>query len=105
MTDWSDQKLDDLLRSNFKGAVPDQGFSARVTRALPTRQRRRPWLLPSAALAGGLLTWLALLPAPLWHQVTQEWLTGTIGAPSAIVGALMLGVSLLGVGWALEEAP
>ena len=105
MAEWSDQKLDDLLRSNFTGAVPDQGFSARVTRALPARQRRRPWLLPAAALAGGLLTWLVLLPAPLFEQAAREWLTGTIGAPSAIVGALVLGVSLLGLGWALEESP
>jgi len=104
MNDMSDQKIDDLLRRQFAGPVPDDGFSARVTRALPARRRPRPWLLPVAALAGSLLAWLTLLPSPLWQQVAHEWSAGDLGATSAGLGVLLLGVSLLGCGWALDES-
>jgi len=53
MNDLSDQKLDELLRQNFAG-VPDHGFSKRVLRALPQRPSPRIWLLPAAAVIGGL---------------------------------------------------
>lgn len=103
MNDFSDQELDDLLRRAFTGAVADDGFSARVMRALPARRRQRPWLLPAAVLVGGLLAWLALLPSPLLQQVGREWLAGDFGGASAAVYMLLFGVSLLGCGWALEE--
>ncbi len=104
MNELDDQKLDELLRCEFAGAVADDGFSARVMRILPPRQRSQPWLLPIAALAGGLLTWLALLPSPLLQQASREWLAGDLGTTSAVVCAILLGVGLLGCGWALEEA-
>ncbi|MFP7724262.1 hypothetical protein ACJQWM_02050 [Lysobacter sp. D1-1-M9] len=104
MSEISDQRIHDLLRRNFNGAVPDDGFSAQVTRALPARQRPRPWLLPAAALAGSLLAWVTLLPSPLLQQVAHEWLTGGFGAASAGICVLLLGLSLLSCGWALEES-
>lgn len=104
MNDISDQNIDYLLRRQFVGPVPDDGFAARVTRALPARRRPRPWLLPVAALAGSLLAWFTLLPSPLWQQVAHEWLAGGLGATSAGVGVLLLGVSLLSCGWALDES-
>lgn len=103
MTDPSDLALDDALRRSFAGPVADDGFTARVMHALPARRRPRSWLLPGAALAGGLLAWLALLPSPLWRQVTQEWLAGDFGLALAGCCVLALGVSLLGCGWALAE--
>ena len=104
MNEISDQKIDDLLRHDFPGAVPDDGFSARVTRNLPARRRRRPWMLPAAVLAGSVLAWLTLLPSPLLQQVAHEWQAGGFGATSAGVCVLLLGVSLLGCGWALDES-
>jgi hypothetical protein len=104
MNEISDERLDDLLRRDFDGAVADDGFSARVMRALPARRRQRPWLLPAAALAGGLLAWLSLLPSALLQQVADEWLGGGLGAASAGVCVLLLGVSVLGCGWALDES-
>jgi hypothetical protein len=104
MNELSDQKIDELLRRDFAGAVADGGFSARVIRALPPRRRRRPWLLPVAALIGGLLASLALLPSPLLQQAATEWLAADIGAAFVVVCVLLFGVSLLGCGWALEEA-
>lgn len=104
MNDISDQKIDDLLRRQFAGPVPDDGFVARVTLALPARAQSRPWLLPVAALAGSLLAWLTLLPSPLWRQVAHELLAGGLGATSAGVGVLLFCVSLLSCGWALDES-
>jgi len=103
MNDLSDQKLDELLRQNFAG-VPDHGFSKRVLRALPQRPSPRIWLLPAAAVIGGLLTWLALLPSPIWQAAASELLTRDAGATSLMLSALLFGVSLLGCAWALEEA-
>lgn len=100
----SEQKLDEMLRRGFPGAVADEGFSARVMRALPARRRPRPWLLPAAMLAGVLLTWLTLLPSPLLQQAAREWAAGGLGATSVAVYALLLGVMWLGCSWALEEA-
>lgn len=103
MNEISEHDLDQLLRRNFAGAVDDNGFTERVMRTLPVRQRHRPWLLPVAALAGGILGWLALLPSPLLEQLAREWLVGGFGTASALVCMMLFGVSLLGVGWALEE--
>lgn len=104
MNDISDEKLDDLLHRAFTGAVEDGGFSARVIRALPARQWQRLWLLPGAALAGGLLAWLTLLPSALLQQAASEWLAGGFGAASAGVCVLLFGVSVLGCSWALDES-
>jgi hypothetical protein len=104
MNDISDRQIEELLRRDFSGAVPEDGFSVRVTRALPARRRQLPWLLPTAALAGGLMAWLSLLPSPLLQRAAQEWLAGSFGAASAGVCGLLLGVLLLGCGWALDES-
>jgi hypothetical protein len=103
MNEISDQQIDELLRRDFRGGVPDDGFSGRVIHALPARRRPRPWLLPIAALVGSLLAWLALLPSSLLQQAAQEWIAGSFGATSAGVWMLLLSVSMLGCGWALEE--
>jgi hypothetical protein len=100
----TDAQLDDLLHREFATAtVPDDGFSARVLHALPPRRRQRRWLLPSAVLIGALLAWLSLLPSPLLQQATREWATSNLHLSSVVVWALLLGVSLLGCAWALEE--
>lgn len=103
MSSDSDKRLDDLLRRSFTGAVPDGGFSARVMHMLPARRRPPGWMLPSAALLGGLLAWFTLLPSPLLQQVAREWQAGGFGAASAGICSLLLALSWLGCGWALDE--
>ncbi|MCE2915065.1 MAG: hypothetical protein ACOVOT_03310 [Rubrivivax sp.] len=103
MNGLSDADLDELLRRDFAGPIADDGFAARVSGALPPRPRQRAWLIPAAAVAGGLLTWLTVLPSPLLQQAAREWLAGSIGPTSGTVLALLLGLGLLGCAWALEE--
>jgi hypothetical protein len=110
MTEDIDQKLDELLRREFPGAVSDDGFTLRVMRTLPIRPlpmrtRGQAWMMPTACLSGGLLAWLALLPAPLWQQIAREWPATGIGSSAALLMmAVSLGTGLLGCAWALEEA-
>jgi hypothetical protein len=103
MTQTSDHELDELLRRSFVDQVPDDGFTARVMRALPSRPRRQVWLLPIAALAGTLLGWLALMPSPLLRQAASQWLSADLGGSMVLVCALLFGVTALGCAWALEE--
>lgn len=95
--------IDALLHGDFAGPVADDGFSAQVMQALPPRRPRRALLLPLAALIGGLLAWLSLLPSPLLQGAGSEWLAGQMGGSLAVVCVVLLGVGLLGCGWALEE--
>lgn len=104
MNDPVDQALEDLLRRDFTGAVADDGFSARVTRVLPPVRRRQPWLIPAVALAGALLSWLALLPSPVFELAASEWLAGAMGPASAVVLSLLLVMGVLGSAWAFDEA-
>lgn len=101
--DTTDPALDALLRRQFTGPVPDEGFSARVMRALPPRRAPRPWLLPTAAVAGCGLAWLALAPSPAWRLAAQEWAAGDPGAASLGVAVLMGVLALAGCAWSLDE--
>jgi hypothetical protein len=103
MTELDDQKLDDLLRRQFPGAVADDGFTARVMRVLPPRRQPRPWLVPGAAVVGSVLAWLALMPSPVWQQAAREWLQGDLGAATAGIGVLLMVVTLVSCAWSLEE--
>ena len=104
MNEIPNEHIDDLLRRHFTGPVPDDGFSARVARALPERRRSRPWLLPVAALSGSLVAWLSMLPSSLLQEVAREGIDAGFGATTVTLGVLLLGISLLGCSWALEES-
>jgi hypothetical protein len=58
--------IEALLRAHARAGVPDDGFSARVMRALPPGPRPRAWLRPAlvagSGAVGALLAWL-LAPA------------------------------------------
>lgn len=101
--DVSERNLDALLRSRFPGPVPDDGFSERVMRALPRNRQPRIPLLPLSAAAGTVLAWFALLPSPIWRQVVQEWLAGSIGFATVGISALLLGMAIVSCAWSLEE--
>ncbi len=99
-----DDELDALLRQAFEGPVADDGFSARVVRALPPRRTRATRLVPAAALGGSVAAWLALSPLPLWREVTSEALAGSLGTASLTFISLLVVLGALGCAWALEES-
>lgn len=103
MTGISDETLDALLRREFEGSVEDDGFSARLMRTLPARRTRRQWLMPGLAFSGGLLTWISLLPTSLPELTASASQTGGLSAAVASICALMLTISVLACGWALDE--
>jgi hypothetical protein len=96
--------LDRQLRREFQ-AVADDGFSMRVMRALPLRQQTPAWVLPTAALGGGLLALVALVPAALWKVVLAEALAQDLGAASVTLLTLLLAFGFLSCAWALDESP
>lgn len=104
MNENQDDELDAWLRREFEGPIADDGFVTRVVRLLPARPHPR-WPLPAAAMAGGLLAWLALAPSPLVELAGREWLAADFGSGSAMLLALLFGTVLLGCAWALEEGP
>jgi hypothetical protein len=104
MNDLADQALEDLLRADFKGAVADDGFATRVMHSLPARRRLQPWLIPSAVLAGALLSWITLVPSPVFELAAAEWGQGAIGPSSVLLLSLLLTMGVLGSAWALDDA-
>ncbi|MBL0140690.1 MAG: hypothetical protein IPP91_01155 [Betaproteobacteria bacterium] len=58
--------IDRRLREDGRRAVPDDGFSLRIERALPPRRLSRAWFRPALVLGsaaiGSVLAW-ALAPA------------------------------------------
>lgn len=106
-TEMTDAQIDVLLRDDFEGAVRDEGFSARVMQVIPPRRPAmswRRWPMPVAVGAGSLLTWLALLPAPLWQGAAQEWMARDFGGATVSLYALLLALGVLGCVWAVEES-
>lgn len=104
MNETPDDALDTLLRREFEGPVPDDGFSARVARELPARPRRIAWPLPIAFACGGVLAGAAVATSPLWGEVAQEVAAGVPGAASAVLLTVALCLGALCCAWALEEA-
>ena len=102
MKDVVEQQIEELLRRDFR-ALDDDGFTAKVMRALPERGPRGAAWLPVGGLIGGLLGWWSLLPASLLQGATGEWLAGEVGGSLAILYLLLLVVGLLTCAWSLEE--
>lgn len=106
MKDQDDRNLETLFRSE---AIPDDGFSERVTRRIRRRLWVRRWTLPIAMVIGGLiaarpaLELVSLLPVMLdfvpdsIKGMPQEWLPQLPLVMTALVagGAMVLFVRLL----------
>ena len=99
-----DHEIEALLRKQFAGSVPDDGFSDRVMQQLPPRRRRAVWLLLAGTLAGTGACWLSLLSTPLLHVGWQNWISGKLSASAITLMAVVAGMSLLACWWATLEA-
>ncbi len=100
-----DDEIDALLRRQFDGPLPDQGFSERVMQRLPkTRRRRVAWPLWAGVVAGLGACWSQLLPAPLLQAGWRDWAGGELSAPAITLLLVAAGMSLLASCWSLAEA-
>ena len=99
-----DDTIDRLLREQFEGPVPDDGFCGHVMQRLPARRRRSAWPLALGITAGGVLCWLSLLATPLLRAGWHDWLSGQFSAPAVLLLATMAGMSLLALTWVIAEA-
>jgi len=97
-----DDMIETLLRREFDGPVPDDGFSERVMRRLPPRRRRR-WPQWSGILLGGAACALCLADAPWLQAGWRDWRAGELSAPLLGTWLLMLALAWLAAGWGLAE--
>jgi hypothetical protein len=100
----NDDAIDKLLRTQFDGPVPDDGFSERVMQHLPARRRRIAWPLWAGVLAGIGACWLSLLPSPLLQAGWRDWAGGELSAASVILLLAFAGMSLMALCWSVAEA-
>jgi hypothetical protein len=99
-----DDAVDALLREQFEGAVPDDGFCDRVTQHLPARPRRRAWPLWSGIATGAAACALSLFSAPMFQLGWHDWVGGELSAPAIAMLLALAGMSLLAMFWSLAEA-
>ncbi|HSX59975.1 MAG TPA: DUF5056 domain-containing protein [Tahibacter sp.] len=99
-----DTEIETLLRAQFDGAVPDDGFSDRVMQQLPPRRRRAAWPLAGGIVAGMAACWLSLVSTPLLQAGWQNWISGELSASAVILMSVIAGMSLLACWWTTMEA-
>ncbi|HEY0198735.1 MAG TPA: hypothetical protein VGC19_09370 [Rhodanobacter sp.] len=104
MSDLHDDAIEALLRKQFDGAVPDDGFSGRVMQRLPAHRRHRTWPLWVGALAGTAACFESLLSAPLLHIGWRDWAGGELSASAIVLLSAIAGMSLLACWWSIAEA-
>ena len=103
MNDTDDEKLDALLRRQFEGPVPDEGFSERVMQRV-TPRRRMAWPLWSGVLLGAAACASSLVDVPLLHAGWRDWQAGALSAPLIGAWLAMLALAWLALGWGLTES-
>ena len=96
-------EIEALLREQFDGPVPDDGFAERVMQQVPPR-RRAVWPVVAGIVAGIGACWLSLLPASLLQVGWQNWISGELSASAIVLMAAAAGMSLLACWWTTMES-
>ena len=99
-----DDVIEGLLRRQFDGPVPNEGFSERVMQRLPARRRRVAWPLWAGIAAGIGACCLQLPSAALLQVGWRDWVGGDLSTPAIIALLVTAGMSLLASWWGLAEA-
>jgi 4-amino-4-deoxy-L-arabinose transferase-like glycosyltransferase len=98
-----DDAIEALLRKQFEGHVPDDGFSERVMQRLPSHRSRTTWPLWAGLLVGaGVCAW-SLLSSPLLQAGWRDWMASELSVPAIVLLIPVAGLSLLALLWALME--
>jgi hypothetical protein len=101
MNDSNPDKLERLLRRDAQLALPDEGFTARVMGALPTREEatHHAWLTPALIFGSAAVgSALAVFFAPAGANVVQGFFDLALAhrlTPAALAGLAMTGVLLV----------
>lgn len=103
MNDPADDAIETLLRQQFEGAVPDEGFCDRVMQQLPSPRRRATWPVWTGLLVGAASCWMSLQATSLLRIGWHDWVHGEWSVPAIVLLLVMAGMSLLASGWALLE--
>lgn len=98
-----DDDIDVLLRGQFEGPVPDDGFCDRVMEQLPPR-RRNIWPLVAGALAGVATCWLSLWSSPITYAGWRDWVSGELSASGIVLFIAMISMAMLALAWTIAEA-
>jgi len=99
-----DDAIEAMLRTQFDGPVPDDGFSEHVMQRLPPRRRRVAWPVWAGMVAGAMGCWLSLVFAPVLHIGWREWVVGKPATPAIMLLLVTAGISLLALWWGVVEA-
>ena len=100
-----DEEIEALLRKQFHGSIPDDGFSDRLMQQLPPRRRGLAmWPVWGGILAGTGACWLSLLPSQLLHVGWRNWISGEWSVSAITLMAAVAGMSLLACWWTMMEA-
>lgn len=104
MNHQEDDAIDQLLRAQFDGAIPDDGFSERLMLRVPARRRRAAWPLWAGVVGGVAASWLSLLPSQLLHVGWREWTGGELSATGVTLLLAFAVMSLMAMCWSVAEA-
>ncbi len=96
--------IDALLREQFEGPVPADGFCEEVMERLPVQRSRNRWPLAAGVLAGVAMCWFSLWSAPITHIGWRDWLSGELSAPVVTLFLSMMGLAVLALAWTIAEA-
>ncbi len=100
----SDDAIEALLRQDFDVQVEDDGFTAHVMRALPRSHCYGGWLSPVGMAVGAGLCWMTLRSSPIILSAWHDWLSGRLSESAGSVMIVPMGLSALGLMWAISEA-
>lgn len=104
MNQQHDDAIEALLKKQFDGPLPNEGFAERVMQRLPQRRRRLAWPLWIGITTGACACWLSLADVPLLHIGLLDLIRGQLSMAAITLLSAVAGMSLLACWWTLSEA-
>lgn len=104
MNDEMEDAIDHLLREQFEGPVPDDGFCDHVMTRLSARRRRNTWPLAAGTFAGLTMCWFSLWFSPITYAGWRDWSSGELSASAIVLAISTMSMSILALVWTITEA-